>query len=102
MFEMLDTLILLWILGWSTWCTLTHDGGCARRDCYLVHLCDYRLTLCNVYDKCEIVEIMGVAHIAQILLYCIILFYYVMLHLDWCATCKDFHGIYLMSCIVTL
>ena len=45
MFEMLDTLI--------------HDGGCARRDCSLVHLCGYKLTLCNVYIKWEIVEIMG-------------------------------------------
>ena len=64
MFEMLDTLILLWVPGWSTWHTLIHDGGCARRDCFLVHLCCYGLALCNVYNKWEIVEIMGVAHIA--------------------------------------
>ena len=64
MFEMLDTLILLWVPGWSTWCTLIHDGGCARRDCSLVHLCGYGLILCNVYNKWEIVEILGVAHIA--------------------------------------
>ena len=38
-------------------------GGCARRDCSLIHLCGYRLTLCNVYNKWEIVEILGVAHI---------------------------------------
>ena len=25
MFEMLDTLIFLWIPEWSTWCTLIHD-----------------------------------------------------------------------------
>ena len=60
--EMLDTLILLWVLGWSTWYTLIHDGGCAGRDCLLVNLCGYRLTLCNVY-KWEIVEVMSVAHI---------------------------------------
>ena len=64
MFEMLDTLILLWVLGWSTSCTLIHDGGCARRDYSLFHLCGYRLTQCNVYNKGEIVEIMGVVHIA--------------------------------------
>ena len=64
MFEMLDTLILLWILGWSTCCTLVHDGGCTRRDCFLIHLCGNRLTRCNVHNKCEIVEIMGVVHIA--------------------------------------
>ena len=64
MFEMLDTLILLQVPGWSTWCTLIHDGGCGRRDRSLVHLCGYGLTLCNVYNKWEIVEIMGVAHIA--------------------------------------
>ena len=63
MFEMLDTLILLRVLGWSTWCTLIHDGGCARRDCSLVHLCGYRLTLCKVYNKWDIVEIMCVVHI---------------------------------------
>ena len=64
MFEMLDTFILLWVSGWGTWHTLIHDGGCAGRACYLVHLCGYGLTLCNVYNKWEIVEIMGVAHIA--------------------------------------
>ena len=48
MFEMLDTLILLRVLGWSTLCTLIHDGECARRDYSLVHLCGYRLTLCNI------------------------------------------------------
>jgi hypothetical protein len=64
MFEMLDTLMLLQVPRWSTWCTLIHDGGCARRDCSLVHLCGYGLTLCNVYNKWEIVEILGVAHIA--------------------------------------
>ena len=64
MFEMLDTLILLRVPRWSTLCTLIHDGGCARRDCSLVHLCGYGLTLCNVYNKWEIVEILGVAHIA--------------------------------------
>ena len=64
MFKMLDTLILLWVPGWSTWFTLIHDDGCAGRACYLVHLCGYELTLCNVYNKWEIVEIMGVAHIA--------------------------------------
>ena len=64
MFEMLDTLILLRVSGWRKWCTLIHDGGCARRDFSLVHLCGYGLTLCNVYNKWEIVEIMGVAHIA--------------------------------------
>ena len=63
MFEMLDTLILLQVLGWNTLCTLIHDGGCVRRDCSLVHLCGYKLTLCNVY-KWEIVEIMGIAYIA--------------------------------------
>ena len=62
MFEMLDTLILFWVPRWSTWCTLIHDSGCS--DCFLVHLCGYGLTLCNVYNKWEIVEIMGVAHIA--------------------------------------
>ena len=64
MFEMLGTLILFWVQGWSTSCTLIYDGGCARRDCSLVHLCGYGLALCNVYNKLEIVEIMGVAHIA--------------------------------------
>ena len=64
MFEMLDTLILLQVPGWSTSCTLIHDGGCAMRDCSLVHLCGYKLTLCNVYNTWEIVEMMGVAHIA--------------------------------------
>ena len=64
MFEMLDTLILLLVLEWSTSSTLIHDGECARRDCSLVHLCGYKLTLCNVYNKWEIFEIMGVAHIA--------------------------------------
>ena len=54
MFEMVDTLILLWVPGWRTWCTLIHDGGCVG----------YGLTLCNVYNKWEIVEIMGVANIA--------------------------------------
>ena len=54
---------LLWGPRWSTSCTLIHDGGCAKRDYSLVHLCGYRLTLCNVYNKWEIVEIMGVAHI---------------------------------------
>ena len=37
MFEMLDNLILLWVLGWSTWCTLIHDGGCVGRDHSLVN-----------------------------------------------------------------
>ena len=64
MFEMLDTLILLWVPRWRTWRTLFHNGGCARRDCSLVHLCGYGLTLYNVYNKWEIVEIMDVAHIA--------------------------------------
>ena len=64
MFEMLDTFILLWVLGWSTRHTLIHDNRCAGRDCSLVHLCSYGLTLCNVYNKWEIFEIMGVAHIA--------------------------------------
>ena len=64
MFEMLDTLILLWVLGWSTWCTLIHHGRHARRDCSRIHLCGYKLTLCNVYSKWEIVEIMGVVYIA--------------------------------------
>ena len=68
MFEMLDTLILLQVLGWSTWFTLVHDGGYVGgyvgRDCSLFHLCGYGLTLCNVYNKWEIVEILGVAHIA--------------------------------------
>ena len=64
MFEMLDTLILLQVPRRSTWCTLIHDGGCTRRDYFLVHLCGYKLTLCNVYNKWEIIEIMGVAHIA--------------------------------------
>ena len=64
MFEMLDTLILLQVPEWSTWHILIHDGGCAGRDCSLVHLCGYGLTLCNVYNKWEIVEILGVAHIA--------------------------------------
>ena len=63
MFEMLDTLIFLRVLGWSRWCTLIHDGGCAKRNCSIVQLCGYRLTLCNVYNKWEIVEIMGVAHV---------------------------------------
>ena len=64
MFEMLDTLILLWVPRWSTWWTLKHYGGCVGKDCSLVHLCGYRVTLHNVYNKWEIVEIMGVAHIA--------------------------------------
>ena len=64
MFDMLDTLILLQVPGWSTLYALIHDGGCVGRNCSLVHLCGYRLTLCNVYNKWEIVEIMGVAHIA--------------------------------------
>ena len=64
MFEKLDALILLRVPGWSKWCTLIHDGGCARRDCSLVYLCGYRLTLCNVYNKWEIVEIISVSHIA--------------------------------------
>ena len=64
MFEMLDTLIFLWVPGWSTSCTLIHDGGCVGRHCSLDLLCGYRLTLCNVYDKWEILEIMSVAHIA--------------------------------------
>ena len=64
MFKMLDTLILLWVPKWSTWYTLIHDGGCGRRDSSLVHLYGCRLTLCNVINKWEIVEIMGVAHIA--------------------------------------
>ena len=64
MFEMLDTLILLSVPRWSTWFTFIHDGGFSRTDCFLVHLCGYRLTLCNVYKKWEIIEIMGVAHIA--------------------------------------
>ena len=64
MFEMLDTLILLWVPGWSTWCTLIHDGGYAGRDHSLVHLCGYGLTLCNVYNKWEIVEILSVVYIA--------------------------------------
>ena len=63
MFEMLDTLILSWVPKWSTWCTLIHDGRCTRRDFSLLYLCGYKLTLCNVYKKWEIVEIMGVAHI---------------------------------------
>ena len=63
MFEILDTLIFLQVPRWSTWYTLIYDSGCARRDGSLVHLCGYRLTLCNVYNKWEIVEIMGVAHI---------------------------------------
>ena len=81
MFEMLDTLILLQISRWSTWCTLIHNSGCVERDCSLVHLCGYKLTLSNVNNKWEIVEIMGVAHIAQYCLNFIILFYYVMLYL---------------------
>ena len=64
MFEMLHTLIFLWVLGWTTWCTLIHDGGCGGRYYSLVHLCGYKLTLCSVYKKWKIVEIMGVAHIA--------------------------------------
>ena len=64
MYEMLDTLNLLRVPGWSTSCTLIHDGGCGGRDHSLVHLCGYGLTLCNVYNKWEIVEILGVAHIA--------------------------------------
>ena len=64
MFEILDTLIFLHVPGCSTGCILIHDSGCARRDCSLIHLCGYRLTLWNVYNKWEIVEIMGVAHIA--------------------------------------
>ena len=64
MFEMLDTLVLLQVPRWSTSCTLIHDCGFARRDCSLVHLRGYGLTLCNVYNKWKIVEIMGVAHIA--------------------------------------
>lgn len=64
MFEMLDTLILLWEPGWKIWCVLIHDGGCSRRDYFLDHSCGYGLTLCNVYNKCEIVEIIGVANIA--------------------------------------
>ena len=64
MFEMLDTLILLQVPEWSTWYTLIHDGECARRYYFLVHLCGNGLTLCNVYNKWEIVEIMGVAQIA--------------------------------------
>ena len=64
MFEMLDTLILLRVLGCSTWHILINDGGCAGRDCSLIHLCGSGLTLCNVYNKWEIVEILGVAHIA--------------------------------------
>ena len=64
MFEMLDTLILLKVPRWITWCTLIHDGGCVERDCSLLYLCSYKLTLCNVYNKWEIVEILGVAHIA--------------------------------------
>ena len=64
MFEMLDALILMFVPGWSMWCTLIHDSGCARRDCSLVHLCGYKLTLCSVYNKREFVEVMGVSHIA--------------------------------------
>ena len=64
MFDMFDTLTLLWVPGWSTWHTLIHDGGCVGRDSSLVHLCGYRLTLCCVYNKWKIVEIMGVAQIA--------------------------------------
>ena len=75
MFGMLDPLILLQVLGWSTWCTLIHDGECVGRLCSLIHLCGYGLTLCNVYNKWKIIEIIGVAHIAY---YCyIILFYFI-------------------------
>ena len=64
MFEMLDIFILLQVPGWNTCSRLIHDGGCVRRDFSLVYLSGYKLTLCNVYNKWEIVEIMGVAHIA--------------------------------------